>query len=152
MTVRARRQGANLAPEMASSTKQQADPQLLTKSSWDPGWLSARRVAARDQLPRGDTQDTYLRQCSHFAPRKPSGWDRGGDKTHPSPGADCTHQAPGHISCSNLGRAQNTGPNESVPSWSTQEPESEQLSPGTYMQTRARLRQFQAEKLRAWEV
>ena len=31
-------------------------------------------------------------------------------------------------------------------------PRSEQLSPGTYMQTRARLRQFQAEKLRAWAV
>ena len=34
-------------------------PNLLTKSSWDHGRLtSARRVAARDQLPRGDTQHT----------------------------------------------------------------------------------------------
>ena len=33
--------------------------QLPTKSFWDPGWLtSARRVALRDQLPRGDTQHT----------------------------------------------------------------------------------------------
>ena len=33
--------------------------QLLTKSSPDPGWLtSTRRVAAKDQLPRGDTQYT----------------------------------------------------------------------------------------------
>ena len=42
---------------------------LLTKTSWDSGQsTSARRVAARDQLPRIDT------------PRKPSGWDAGGDK------------------------------------------------------------------------
>ena len=38
---------------MAYSTKLQAGSQLLTKSSWDPGRLtSARRVAARDQLPQ----------------------------------------------------------------------------------------------------
>ena len=53
-TARAGRQGANSALEMASSTKLQAGSQFLTKSSWDPGWLtSARRVTARDQLPRG---------------------------------------------------------------------------------------------------
>ena len=43
----------------ASSTKLWAGSQLLTTSSWDPGWLtSARRVTAWDQLPRGDTQHT----------------------------------------------------------------------------------------------
>ena len=32
---------------------------VLTRSFWDPVWLtSARRVTARDQLPRGDTQHT----------------------------------------------------------------------------------------------
>ena len=32
---------------------------MLTKSSWDPGWLtSSRRVTARDQLFRGDTWHT----------------------------------------------------------------------------------------------
>ena len=31
----------------------------VAKFSWDPGWLtSTRRVSARDQLPRGDTQYT----------------------------------------------------------------------------------------------
>jgi len=36
-----------------------AGSQLLTKSSWDPGLLtSARRVRARNQLPRGDTWHT----------------------------------------------------------------------------------------------
>ena len=60
VTARARRQGANSAPEMASSTKLQAGSQLLTKSSWDPGQLtSARRVTARDQLPKGDTRHTW---------------------------------------------------------------------------------------------
>ena len=46
-TARTGRQGAILAPEMAFSTKLWAGSQLLTTSSWDPGWLtSARRVAA----------------------------------------------------------------------------------------------------------
>ena len=58
--ARAGRQGAILAPEMASSTKLGAGSQLLTKSSWDPGQLtSTRRVAARDQLPREDTRHTW---------------------------------------------------------------------------------------------
>ena len=35
----------------------------------------------------------------------------------------CAPQAPGCPSCSDLGRAQNTGPAESVPLWSTREPE-----------------------------
>ena len=48
--------GTNSAPVMASSTKLRPDFQFLTKTSWDSGQLtSARRVAARDQLPRGDT-------------------------------------------------------------------------------------------------
>ena len=52
--------GAISAPEIPSSTKLRAGSQLLTKSSWDPRWLtSARRVAARGQLPRGDTQHTW---------------------------------------------------------------------------------------------
>ena len=54
--ARVRRQGAISAPEPASSTKLWAASELLTKSSWVPGQLtSTRRVAARDQLPRGDT-------------------------------------------------------------------------------------------------
>ena len=28
----------------------------------------------------------HLRQCFHCTPRKPSGWDWGGDKTHHTPG------------------------------------------------------------------
>ena len=56
---RAGKQGAISAPEMASSTKLGAGSQFLTKSSWDPGWLtSTRRFTVRDQLPRGDTRHT----------------------------------------------------------------------------------------------
>ena len=59
VTARARRRGATSAPQMASSTKLLAGSQLLTKSSWDPGQLtSARRIAAKDQIPRGDTWPT----------------------------------------------------------------------------------------------
>ena len=42
-----------LGPREASSTKLQAGTQSLTKTAWDSVWLtSARRVTARDQLPR----------------------------------------------------------------------------------------------------
>ena len=56
------RQGAATisVPEMASSTKLWAGSQLLTLSSWDPGWsTSARRVAAWDQLSRGDLRHAW---------------------------------------------------------------------------------------------
>ena len=57
-TARARRRGAISAPETTSSVW--ASSQLLTKFSWDPGQLtSARRTAARDELPRGDTRNTW---------------------------------------------------------------------------------------------
>ena len=50
----------NLSPRNTSSAKLLGRSQLLTKSSWDTGWLtSARRVIARDQLLRGDTQNTW---------------------------------------------------------------------------------------------
>ena len=49
----------------------------------------------------------------------------------------CTCQTPGCLSCSKLGRAQNTGPAMSVPLWSTWEAEPEQLRPGKCMKCRA---------------
>ena len=52
----------------------------------------------------------HLKQRSHCAPRKLSGWDGGGDKTHRPTWGECVHQAPGCLSCSDLGRAQNAGP------------------------------------------
>ena len=67
----------------------------------------------------------HLRRHSCCAPRKPSGWDMGGDKTHCPTWGVCVHQAPGRLSCSDLGRAQHAAPTESVPLWSTQELEPE---------------------------
>ena len=84
----------------------------------------------------------HLRRHTSCTPRKLSGRDGGGDKTQPPTGGDCARQAPGHLSCSDLGRAQNTDPTKSVPLWSTQEPEPEQLKPGKYTQPRAHFRQF----------
>ena len=84
----------------------------------------------------------HLRRRSHCAPRKPSDWPQAGDKTyHPTRG-ECTHQAPGRLSCSDLGRAQNAGPTECVPLWSTREPEPERLRLGKFMQPRACFRHF----------
>ena len=51
---------------------------------------------------------------------------------------ECARQAPGHLSCSDRGWAQNAGPTKSVPLWSTREAEPEQLRPGKCMQSRAR--------------
>ena len=83
-----------------------------------------------------------LRQRSRCAPRKLSIWNWGDDKMHRPTWGECTRQAPGRLSCSDLGRAQNPGPPNSVPLWSTREPEPEQLSPGNFKQPWARLRQF----------
>ena len=88
------------------------------------------------------TERSHLRCRSCCASRKLNGWDRGGDKMHHPTCRVCTHQTPGHLSCLDLGRAENTGPPESVPLWSTWEPEPEWLRPGKCMQTMARLREF----------
>ena len=88
----------------------------------------------------------HLRWRSRCAPRKLSSWDRVGrgwvgDKTHRPTWGVCARQAPGHLSCSDLAKAQNAGPTESAPLWSTREPEPERLRPGKCMQPRARFRQ-----------
>ena len=55
---------------------------------------------------------------------------------------ECASQAAGRLSCWELGRTQNTGPTESVPLWSTQEPELKWLRPGKCTQLRACFKQF----------
>ena len=58
-TARTRSKG-QFRPQRWDPPPNWAGTQLLTNSSWDPGQLtSARRVAAWDQLPRGDTQHTW---------------------------------------------------------------------------------------------
>ena len=140
-TARAGRQGPISAPEMASSTKLQAGSQLLTKSSWDPGRLTcARRVAARDQLPRGDTRHTWDSDLTAHLGNQVAGMGEAIRRTAPL--GQCACQAPGHLSCSDLGRAQDAGPIKSAPLWSTWEPEPEQLRPGKCTKPRARFGQL----------
>ena len=62
--------------------------------------------------------------------------------------SDRARQTPGHLSCSDLGRAQNAGPTESAPLRTTRVPEPERLRPGKCLQPRAGLRQFLVEQPR----
>ena len=64
--------------------------------------------------------------------------------------SDHARQTPDHLSCSDLGRAQNTGPTESVPLRTTRVPETEWLGPGRCRQLRAGLGWFPAEQTRVW--
>ena len=57
-------------------------------------------------------------------------------KMHNPPGTVYSPST-GHLSSLGLGRAQNTSPTKSVPLWSTQEPEPEQLRPGKCTKPRA---------------
>ena len=59
-------------------------------------------------------------------PRKQSGRD--GEAISHS--ARRARQTPGHLNCSDLGRAQNTGPTKSAPLRTTRVPETERLGPG----------------------
>jgi len=141
VAARAGRWGAISAPDMASSTKPWAGSWLLTKVSWDPGQLtSTRRVAVRDQLPRGDTQHTWDGALALHPGNRGAG-TREVIRCTAHLG-ECAHQAPGHLNCSDLGRAQNAEQTESVPLWSTWELEPEQFRPGKCTQPRARFRQF----------
>ena len=60
-----------------------------------------------------------------------------------------TRQTLGHLSCLDLGRAQNAGPTESAPLTTTRVPEPERLIAEKCIQPRAGLRQFLAEQPRA---
>ena len=51
----------------------------------------------------------HLRQHSCCTPRKVSGWDWASDKTPCPTWGERAHQGPGHLSFSDLGRAQNAG-------------------------------------------
>ena len=66
--------------------------------------------------------------------------------------SDRAHQTPHHLSCSDLGRAQNADPTESAPLRTMRAPEPERLRPGRCMQPRAGLVRFPAEQPRAWAV
>ena len=111
----------NLSPREGILHQTVSRPSVANQVFWDPGWLtSARRVAVRDQLPRRDTSEMALLQCT----QETGAGTREVIRCTTQLG-ECACQAPGRLRCSDLGRAQNAGPAESVPLWSTQVPEPE---------------------------
>ena len=111
-------EGSNCSPRKASSTKLKAG--LVAKQDFLEFWTVNIHREGRSQRSAQQKRHTeHLRRSTSCTPRKPSGWNRGGDKMHPLPGGDCTHQATGHLRYSDLGRAQNTGSTESAPLWNT---------------------------------
>ena len=110
---------------------------MLTESSWDPRWLtSARRVAARDHSAEEThgTPEMVLSWCTQETELLGPGLCI---IRHTDHLGQCAHQAPGCLSCSDRGRAQNACPTNSVPLWNIQEPEPEQLRPGKCTKPRA---------------
>ena len=82
-------------------------------------WMIDIRREGRSQRSAPLKRHTAHLRRAHCTPRKPRGWNGGGDKPQPSAGGDYTGPAPGHLSCPDLGRAQNAGPTKSAPLWST---------------------------------
>ena len=83
--------------------------QLLTTSSWDPGWFtSTRSVTARDQLPEEthSTPGTVPLWCIQETEQP----GLGRCIRHTAHLGQCSCQVAGHLSMLNLGRAQNTQP------------------------------------------
>ena len=147
----ARDRRGNHSPREALSTKLQAD--FFANQDFLVFWTVNICQEGHSQRSAPWKRHTaHLRRRTCCTPRKPSGRDRGGDKMQPSTRGDCTCQAPGCLSCSDLGQAQNTGPTKCAPLWNTREPEPEWLRPGECMQHRARIRQFPAEHPRALAV
>ena len=129
----------NLGPREVSSTKLQAGS-VANQNFWGFWMVDICQEGCSQRSAPQKRHMACLRQSSHCSPRKPSSWDGGGDKMHPQSGEDCARQAPGHLSCSDLGRAQNAGPTKSAPLWSIREPE--RFRSGKCTQSRAHFRQF----------
>ena len=103
-------------------------------------FLGSRRVEAWDQLPRGDTRhtrDSTLTVHPRNEQPGPGTW-----LTHRIHLGQCSLIEPCHLSCSDLGRAQNTHPTESVPLWNTWELEPEQLRSRKCMKHRTHIGQY----------
>ena len=115
----------NHSTREALSIKLQAG--FLPKSSWDSGWSISTWEGAPIVQPEKRAAGT-------------------GEVISRS---DRAHKTPGHLRCSDLGRAQNAGPTESAPLRTTRVPQPEQLRPQKCIEPRASLRQFPAEQPRA---
>ena len=108
VTARARRQGANLAPEtgipyQTSSRLPDANQVFLGS------WMADVRQEGRSQRSALQRRHiAHLRQRSCCTPRKPSSWDPGGGKTHRPTWEECTHQTPSSSSPELLGPGKGT--------------------------------------------
>ena len=91
----------------------------------------------------------HLRQCPCGTPRKRAAGTREVPRCTAHLG-QCARQAPGHLSCSDLGRAQNACPTESVPLWSIREPDG--LDLGSAWNAGPALDSSPAEQPGAWAV
>ena len=135
-----RRKGANSSPETAFLTKLQSGFWLLTKTSWDSGWLtSTGRVTARDQLPRRHTSHQRMHNRCHPANGAAGARELIRRTRHLGRVCSPSTRSPELLG---LGRAQNAGPTEPVPLRSTRESEPERLRPGKCMQPRACFKQL----------
>ena len=109
----ARARGGNHSPREASSAKLQAGS--VANQDFLGFWtVDIRREGSSQRSTPQKRHTAHLRRCASHTPRKPSSWDRGGDKPQPT-GCYNARQAPGHLHCSDLGRAQITGPTKSEP-------------------------------------
>ena len=155
--IQSRKARGNLSPRDGILHQTVSRLPVANHVFWDPGRLtSARRVAAWDQPPRGDTRHTWdgalavhpgnqaagnrvvirctihLRQCARQAPGRPSSWTWKGHKTQAQPSL-CLCGIPKNLNLSSLGlgSACDPGPLWTVPLQSNLEPE--QCRPGKHM-------------------
>ena len=137
--ARAQNKGLNRSSQLQTTHSSDRQPELEGGNHSPRETLSTKLqagfVANQDFLGFW-TVNICLRRCTGCTPRKPSSRDR-------------AHQTPGHLSCSDLGRAQNAGPTKPAPLRTTQVPEPEQLRPGRCMQPRVSLGQFPMKQPRA---
>ena len=80
-------EGGNRGPREASDTKLQAD--FIANQDFLRFWMVSKCQEGHSQRSASQKRFmAHLRRCTHCTPRKPSGWDGGGDKLQPSTGGD----------------------------------------------------------------
>ena len=92
-------EGDNRGPREASSTKLQAGS-FANQDSLEFWTVNIHREGRSQRSAPQRRHTAHLKGCACCTPRKPSGWDGGGNKSQPSTGEDSVRQAPGHLSCS----------------------------------------------------
>ena len=122
VTARAGRQGAAVISAPETGILHQTVNRLPVANHIFPGcWMADICQEGHNLRSAPQSRHTaHLRWCSRGPPGKLSGLDRGwGVIKMLSPSGTVCSQSYGHLSCSHLGNAQNTGPTKSVPLWST---------------------------------